>query len=183
MPHLGRHDHVICPGAEHLLTIHCRPTISRDILVWLPDAAGAVLLLYASAHAWDQCYNLQHNPVLPDLIRPAHIITHLLKQSRMAVDGFWDAWPSSPPSLYGDEPLSNQMGPRGKVTTFVNAQGLRLASYYWPAEQPRAVLQHNHGNGSYVMELLKSQVRSLAPSGYAASRLTPQPAMASRREL
>lgn len=80
----------------------------------------------------------------------------------MSVDGFWDAWPAIPASLYGVEPLSNQMGPRGKVTTFANAQGLQLASYYWPAEQSRAVLQHNHGNGSYVMELLKSQVCSLA---------------------
>lgn len=39
VPHLGRHDHVICPGAEHLLTIHCRPTTSRGILVCSPDAA------------------------------------------------------------------------------------------------------------------------------------------------
>jgi hypothetical protein len=80
----------------------------------------------------------------------------------MSVDGFWDAWPASPPSLNGDEPIANQLGPRGKVTTFVNAQGLQLACYYWPAEQPRAVLQHSHGNGSYVMELLKSQVRGPA---------------------
>ena len=102
----------------------------------------------------------------------------------MSVKKVWDAWPASPPSLYKDEPLSNQMGPRGTVTTFVNAQGLQLASYYWPAEQPRAVLQHNHGNGSYVMELLKSQVRSPALLlCCAVSRPGSEPASVGRLQL
>ena len=77
----------------------------------------------------------------------------------MSADGFWEAWPASPPSLYSDEPLTNQLGPNGKVTTFVNAQGLQLACYLWPAQQPRAVLQLNHGSGSYLMEFIKSQAR------------------------
>lgn len=53
--------------------------------------------------------------------------------------------------------MSDQMGPRGKVTTFVNAQGLRLAAYYWPAVKPKAVIQLLHGNGAYVMEFLRTQ--------------------------
>jgi hypothetical protein len=82
----------------------------------------------------------------------------------MAADGFWDAWPTSRASLYAGKPLSDQLGPHGRVTTFVNAQGLQLACYYWPAQQPKAVLQLNHGSGAYVMEYLKSQVHGIATS-------------------
>lgn len=76
----------------------------------------------------------------------------------MAADGCWDAWPDHPESLYATQPMGDQMGPRGKVTTFVNAQGLRLAAYYWPAVKPKAVIQLLHGNGAYVMEFLRTQV-------------------------
>lgn len=76
----------------------------------------------------------------------------------MAADGFWNAWPNEPVSLFASESLITQMGQRGKVSSFVNAQGLRLTSYFWPAAQPRAVIQLNHGNGAYVMEFLRTQV-------------------------
>lgn len=41
------------------------------------------------------------------------------------------AHPTEPPSLYVNEPLSNQMGPVGVRSSMVNAQGLKLATYWW----------------------------------------------------
>lgn len=80
----------------------------------------------------------------------------------MATDGFWTTWPTSPASFYSGA-IAEQMGPRGKVSSFANAQGLRLACYYWPAatEQPKAVVQLLHGSGAYVMEFLRSQARGI----------------------
>jgi len=69
------------------------------------------------------------------------------------------AHPTEPPSLYVNEPLSNQMGPVGVRSSMVNAQGLKLATYWWPAttDKPRAVIQLCHGNGAYLMEFLRTQ--------------------------
>lgn len=69
------------------------------------------------------------------------------------------AHPAAPTSLFANEPIANQLGPRGKRSSLVNAQGLKLASYFWPAatDKPRAVLQLVHGNGAYLMEFLKTQ--------------------------
>jgi hypothetical protein len=80
----------------------------------------------------------------------------------MAIGEFWDAWPASPASLFASEALANQMGTRGKVATFVNALGLNLACYFWPATtaEPKAVVQLCHGNGAFVMEYLRTQVSS-----------------------
>ena len=80
----------------------------------------------------------------------------------MAISEFWDAWPASPTSLFASEAMANQMGKLGKVTTFVNAQGLHLACYFWPATtaEPKAVVQLCHGNGAYLMEFLRTQVPS-----------------------
>lgn len=52
------------------------------------------------------------------------------------------------------------MGQHGKVSTIMNAQGLRLACYFWPANtaEPKAVVQLLHGNGAYLMEFLRTQV-------------------------
>ncbi len=79
----------------------------------------------------------------------------------MAADGFRDAWPAEPKSLFVNEPITNQLGPSGKTSTFTNAQGLRLASYFWPAAKPKAVVMLLHGNGAYVMEFLATQVIAL----------------------
>ena len=53
---------------------------------------------------------------------------------------------------------------RGRRGSLVNAQGLRLATYWWPAatEQPKAVVQLFHGNAAYVMEFLRTQVHGQA---------------------
>jgi hypothetical protein len=80
----------------------------------------------------------------------------------MAVSEFWDAWPATPASLFASEAMVNQMGKQGKVNTVVNAQGLNLACYFWPATtpEPKAVAQLCHGNGAYLMEFLRTQVSS-----------------------
>lgn len=36
------------------------------------------------------------------------------------------------PSLFSQEPKSEALGSNGFQDSFVNAQGLRIASYYWP---------------------------------------------------
>ena len=35
-------------------------------------------------------------------------------------------------TLFSNEPKERQLGPHGSSSSFVNAQGLRIASYYWP---------------------------------------------------
>ncbi len=76
----------------------------------------------------------------------------------MAADGFRDAWPAEPRSTFANEPITNQLGPSGKASTFTNAQGLRLASYFWPAAKSKAVVMLLHGNGAYVCEFLRTAV-------------------------
>ena len=55
--------------------------------------------------------------------------------------------------------MACQMGPRGKVTSFTNAQGMKLACYFWPAAaRAKAVVQMLHGDAGYAMRFLHSQV-------------------------
>ena len=55
--------------------------------------------------------------------------------------------------------MACQMGPRGKVTSFTNAQGMKLACYFWPAAaRAKAVVQLLHGVAGYAMRFLHSQV-------------------------
>ena len=35
-------------------------------------------------------------------------------------------------TLFRDEPKERQLGPHGSSSSFLNSQGLRIASYYWP---------------------------------------------------
>lgn len=67
--------------------------------------------------------------------------------------------PKVPPSLFSDEPFQNQMGPLGVQSTMINAQGIRLATYWWPAttKSTKAVVQLCHGTGAYCMEFLRAQ--------------------------
>ena len=44
-----------------------------------------------------------------------------------------DMHPQEPPSLYTNEPLVHQMGCKGSRSSMLNAQGLRLATYWWYA--------------------------------------------------
>ncbi len=44
------------------------------------------------------------------------------------------------PSLFAQEPKSEALGPSGFHDSFVNGQGLRVASYYWPVSDSRARL-------------------------------------------
>jgi alpha-beta hydrolase superfamily lysophospholipase len=65
--------------------------------------------------------------------------------------------------------MACQMGPRGKVTSFTNAQGMKLACYFWPAAaRAQAVVQLLHGDAGYAMRFLHSQV--VAPSPHPARR-------------
>lgn len=55
--------------------------------------------------------------------------------------------------------MACQMGPCGKVTSFTNAQGMKLACYFWPAAaRAKAVVQLLHGDAGYAMRFLHSQV-------------------------
>lgn len=47
------------------------------------------------------------------------------------------------PSLFSHEPKSEALGSSGFHSSFVNAQGLRIASYYWPV----SVLKGLHAHG------------------------------------
>ncbi len=66
------------------------------------------------------------------------------------------------PSLYDANNRQQQLGPRGVETFFVNKQGLKIASYFWPSEAPKntkAVVLAIHGHGAHIQnEYLKRQV-------------------------
>ena len=63
-------------------------------------------------------------------------------------------------SVYDEVDPATYLGPRGRRETVVNAQGLTLRVYYWPAEQPKAILQFVHGHGAHALfELLEIDVR------------------------
>ena len=88
---------------------------------------------------------------------------------------FWAAWPTSPASLYAGAAMARQMGPRGKVTSFTNAQGLRLACYFWPAAaRAKAVVQLLHGDAGYAMRFLHSLVRRGANQCSSRRKFTSQ---------
>ena len=67
------------------------------------------------------------------------------------------------PSLYDPNNRQQQLGPRGVETFFVNKQGLKIASYFWPSEAPKntkAVVLAVHGHGAHIQnEYLRRQVR------------------------
>ena len=66
------------------------------------------------------------------------------------------------PSLYDGENRQQQLGPRGVESFFVNKQGLKIATYFWPSEAPnhtKAVVLAIHGHGAHIQnEYLKRQV-------------------------
>jgi alpha-beta hydrolase superfamily lysophospholipase len=52
------------------------------------------------------------------------------------------------------------LGSRGQHRVMVNKDGLRLQSYFWPAEDAKAVIIFVHGHGAHLMfEILKQTVR------------------------
>ena len=38
-------------------------------------------------------------------------------------------------TLFNNDPKEKQLGPDGSTSSFVNSQGLRIASYYWPVRR------------------------------------------------
>mmetsp|Transcript_17722 Transcript_17722/g.45394 ORF Transcript_17722/g.45394 Transcript_17722/m.45394 type:complete len:321 (+) Transcript_17722:167-1129(+) len=56
----------------------------------------------------------------------------------------------NPAFRWADIPLDEEMGPQGYRETFLNKQGLKLASYWWPAKNPKAVIVVMHGHGAYL---------------------------------
>ena len=66
------------------------------------------------------------------------------------------------PSLYDGNNRKQQLGPRGSESYFVNAQGLKIATYFWPSEtssNTKAVVIAVHGHGAHTQnEWLKRQV-------------------------
>ena len=66
---------------------------------------------------------------------------------------------------------SQYLGPRGVHREMTNKDGLRLQSYWWPAEQPKAAVLFCHGHGAHLMfEVLKQTVGG----GGAGDRLAAQ---------
>ena len=70
-----------------------------------------------------------------------------------------------PKTFYDDLDPSYYLGPRGREDFMVNAQGLKLKRYLWPAENAKSVLCFVHGHGAHMFfELLKTQGLGVAPS-------------------
>lgn len=68
------------------------------------------------------------------------------------------------PSLYDGNNRQQQLGPRGSESFFVNKQGLKIATYFWPSEaatNTKAVVIAVHGHGAHSQnEWLRRQVSS-----------------------
>ena len=66
------------------------------------------------------------------------------------------------PSLYDANNRQQQLGPRGVESFFVNKQGLKIATYFWPSEvsdSTKAVVLAVHGHGAHIQnEYLRRQV-------------------------
>ncbi|KAL4532022.1 hypothetical protein Ndes2437B_g02449 [Nannochloris sp. 'desiccata'] len=61
-----------------------------------------------------------------------------------------------PRTVYDEMPSSFYFGSSGYENIMVNAQGLKLRRYFWPAATPKCVLCFVHGHGSHTFfELLK----------------------------
>ncbi|BDA41799.1 Monoglyceride lipase [Coccomyxa sp. Obi] len=74
------------------------------------------------------------------------------------------------PSLFSHEPKSEALGASGCQSSFVNAQGLRIASYYWPASAAaKAVMLFVHGHGAYLMHELLHVPEAGSPPKYKGS--------------
>ncbi|KAK9820098.1 hypothetical protein WJX72_006113 [[Myrmecia] bisecta] len=57
------------------------------------------------------------------------------------------------PSLFPEGPLTGQLGSKGSIGVMVNRDGLKLATYYWPATCPgpaKGVVLGVHGHGAYL---------------------------------
>ena len=65
-------------------------------------------------------------------------------------------------SLYTPDSRQDQLGPHGVESVFVNQQGLKIATYFWPSVNPSqttAVILAVHGHGAHLQnEYLKRQV-------------------------
>lgn len=63
-----------------------------------------------------------------------------------------------PRTVYDDMPSSFYFGARGFEDIMINAQGLKLRRYFWPAENAKSVMCFVHGHGAHAFfELLKGQ--------------------------
>lgn len=63
-----------------------------------------------------------------------------------------------PSTIYNDVDPEIYLGPRGKECYMVNSQGLRLKTYFWPAEKPKATIVFVHGHGAHLQfEVLRSE--------------------------
>ena len=67
-----------------------------------------------------------------------------------------------PASAYDSADPRLLFGSAGVEQEVVNKKGLRLAAYFWPAAEPKAVLLFVHGHGGHLLfEVLKGAVRTL----------------------
>ena len=63
-----------------------------------------------------------------------------------------------PRTIYDDMPSSYYFGSRGHEDIMINAQGLKLRRYFWPAENAKCVKVFVHGHGAHTFfELLKGR--------------------------
>ncbi|GAB4822633.1 hypothetical protein N2152v2_009679 [Parachlorella kessleri] len=63
-----------------------------------------------------------------------------------------------PASFYDTVSHKSLLGEHGVEKELVNKQGLKLATYYWPAEHAKAVLIFVHGHGAHLLfEMLRGQ--------------------------
>lgn len=78
-------------------------------------------------------------------------------------------------SLYSANSRHDQLGPQGIESMFVNQQGLKIATYFWPADNPsstKAVVLGVHGHGAHLQnEYLKRQVCLQSRSGLISLQL------------
>ncbi|KAL4445371.1 hypothetical protein ABPG77_011196 [Micractinium sp. CCAP 211/92] len=77
--------------------------------------------------------------------------------------------PGVPKTCYDQVKPSVYLGPRGVHRTLVNRDGLHLQSYFWPAEEAKAMLVFCHGHGSHIMFEILKQTNLGEPMAYEGS--------------
>lgn len=85
------------------------------------------------------------------------------------------------PSLYDGNNRQQQLGPKGSESFFMNKQGLKIATYFWPSEaahNTRAVVIAVHGHGAHSQnEWLRRQVSSASMHSTASASIPYTPSL------
>lgn len=74
-----------------------------------------------------------------------------------------------PPSFYDSVDPSYNLGAHGSSSTMTNSQGLKLKTYFWPAQNAKCVLIFVHGHGSHLQFELLRTIGPSQPSSYENS--------------